>query len=59
MKKINLILLIFLITLSACSTSKPKPKLCTVTIADPAKKTNQNSKCVKRKTLWSQLGIEK
>ena len=58
MKKINLALLIFLITLSACSTSKPSPKLCTVTIADPAK-TTPNSGCIKRKTLWSQLGIEK
>ena len=59
MKKINLTLLIFLITLSACSLNKPTPKLCTVTIADPAKKISQNSKCIKRKTLWSQFGIEK
>ncbi len=60
MKKLNLVLMVSLITLTACSTNKSSPKLCTVTIDDPAKTTyKSSSRCIKRKTLWRQFGIEK
>ncbi len=60
MKKLNLALMVSLIALSACGTKKPLPKLCTVTIDDPEKTTYKSSSgCIKRKTLWRQLGIEK
>ncbi len=62
MKTVIALSILLAVGFSGCAGSKPQPKLCTVTIADPAKTKKQTAnaprKCYKRKHLWSQFGIE-
>ena len=64
MKVLNIALLALLVGLAGCANSKPEPKICKVTIPEPSQaeieKANASQPkrgCHKRKTLWSQLGI--
>ena len=64
MKRLNIALMALFVGFAGCASSKPEPKICKVTIPEPsqAEIDKANAKqpkrgCVKRKTLWSQLGI--
>jgi len=63
-KKINIALMALFVGLAGCANSKPEPKICKVTIAEPsqaelnkANATQPKRACHKRETLWSQFGI--